>query len=134
MQRKAHQHDAAHPGKRSGGLRLRRHAPAERLAAREQRQAGPFARRVRHCGPHGGLRHGGRIRPLAAFLEVGEQEAQRRDAALRQAGRAGRHERMVHAGAGAVREHVAGLGVRRRIEQGGDAAAVGQRDGGGSGR
>ena len=57
-------------------------------------------------------------------LHVGELVAQRRDAALREPVRDRRHERMRHAGAGAVRQHVAGARPRRRQQQAGDAYRV----------
>ena len=74
------------------------------------------------------VRELGRVGPLAALLHVGKLVAQGRDAALGKLGRDRRHERMVHARAGAVRQHVAGARTRRDEQQAGDALGVADRD------
>ena len=103
------------PGSGSRRLRLRGHAPAERLAAREERHARQRAAPPRRpprapprARPSGGS---GRFEPR---LHVGEVVAQRGDAALGEALGDRGHERMLHARAGAVREHVA---ARARLRQ-----------------
>ncbi len=53
----------------------------------------------------------------------GNWEPQHRDAALRQLAGDGREEGVLHAGAAAVRQHVASLRLRLRIEQRRHAAA-----------
>ena len=52
----------------------------------------------------------------------------RGDAALRQLRRHRNHERMLHAGAGAMGQHMAGAGARRSVEQTGYAEAFTDRD------
>ena len=107
MQRKAEEREAAHARQRRGGLRLRRHPAAERFAAGDQRQVRQALRRLGDRGADGGMGELRRIGPLAAALHVGELVAQRRDAALGEARGGSGHERMGHAGAGAMRQHVA---------------------------
>jgi hypothetical protein len=70
------------------------------------------------------VRELGRVRPPATLLHVGELVAQGGDAALGELDRDRRHERMLHAGAGAMRQHIAGARARRCDEQAGDAARV----------
>ena len=83
----------------------------------------------RDRGAHGGVRDGRRIGPFAAALHVGKLVAQGRDAALGELRRDRRHERMLHARAGAMREDVAGARLRRRLQQARDANAVVDSDG-----
>ena len=119
VQRKSEEGEAADVGQRRHGLRLRGHPAAERLAAGDQRHPGKESRRLGHGGTHGRVRDLRRIGPLAALLHVGELVAQRRDAALAEFGRDRRHERMVHPGARAVRQHIAGraaCGASKRPE------------------
>ena len=82
-----------------------------------------------HRGADRGVRELRRVGPLAAALHVEELVAQRRDAALGEPGGDRRHERMGHAGAGAMREHVTGRAPRRRLQQAGDASVVVDGDG-----
>ena len=56
MQRKSEEHQAAHARQRRSRLRLRRHAAAEGLAAREQRQPGQLARGFGDGRAHGRVR------------------------------------------------------------------------------
>ena len=114
VQREAEEDEAGDAGQRRLGLRLRRHPAAERLAAGEQRQARPgagspsaTAARTAAWATRGGS--GRRERALHRR----ELEAQRGDAALGQAVGDRGHERMVHAGAGAVREDERRLARRR---------------------
>jgi hypothetical protein len=86
-----------------------------------------LARSLGHGRPHRGLGHRRRVGPPAAPFHEGELEAQHRDAALGEAGCDLRHERMLHAGTGAVREHIGGQRRRGRIEQCRDAGVVRQR-------
>ena len=112
MQREAEEDEAADSRQRRRGLRLRRHAAAERLAAGDQRKRG---RKLRGCGDgraHGRVRELRRVGPLAPLLHVGKLVAQRRDAALAELGRDALHERVRHAGPGAVRQHIAGARPR----------------------
>ena len=112
-------------------LRPRRpRAAAERFSPRNERQPRQLARRCRDRGAHDGVRERRRVGPLLAGLHVRELIAQRRDAAREKPGRDSFHERMRHAGAGAMRQHVAGARIRRRLEQGGDAdRAIGDDEG-----
>ena len=131
MQRKSEERQAAHAGQGGGRLRLRGHAAAERLAAGEQRKLRQQPRGFGDRGAHGGVRELGRVGPLAAFLHVGELVAQGRDAALGEFRRDRRHEGVRHAGAGAMRQHIAGARVLRRLQQAGDARGVVDGDGDG---
>src|ERR1019366_4298195 len=70
MQRKADEDEAANAGQRLLGLRLGGHAPAERLAAGEERQPGALRRRLGDGGAHGGMRHGGRVGAPRTLLPV----------------------------------------------------------------
>ena len=128
MQRKAEKDQPAHAGQRFDRLRLRGHAAAERLAAGDERQLRHEPRRLRDGGADGHVRELGRVGPSATLLHVGKLVAQGRDAAIGKLGRDGRHERMVHARAGAVRQHVAGARTRRDEQQAGDALGVADRD------
>jgi hypothetical protein len=85
MQRKAQEREPANAGKRVEGLRLRRHAAAERLATGDQRQFRQALRRLGDRGTHHGMRHLGRVRPLAAALHIKELVPQRGDPALGEA-------------------------------------------------
>ena len=120
MQRKTEKREPANAGQGRKRLRLRRHSPAERSAARDQRQRGTASPGFRHGGANGRMRHRRRIGPLAAFFHVGKLIAQRRNAAFGEASRNRFHRRMGHAGAGAVREHVTRARLRRLDQQGGD--------------
>ena len=70
------------------------------------------------------VRDGRRVGALRALLHERELEAQRRHLARRQALGEGGHRRVRHAGARAVREHVAGAGLRRPEPERGDAAGL----------
>ena len=94
---------------------------------------GNLARGFGDGGAHRGVRELWRIGPLAAFLHVEELVAQGRDAARREFRRDRRHEGVIHAGAGAVRQHVTGARVPRRLQQARDAGLVVDRDGDGLG-
>ena len=115
MQREADEDDAAHTAQRRCGLRLRGHAAAERLAAGDERHAGQSLRCRIDSRAHRRMRKLRRVGPLRAALHVRELVAQRRDAAFGQAVRDRGHERMRHAGAGAVGEHAAGACVARYL-------------------
>ena len=69
------------------------------------------------------------IGPLGAVLGEGKLIPKRRHLSLCEAVGHSRHERVVHASAGAVRQHVAGHGVRRDGEEGGDLLCLGHLDG-----
>ena len=108
MQRESEECEATNAGERLGRLRLRGHAAAEGLAAGEERQAVEDPRRFGNRRADCRLRDRRRVGPLRASLHVGEVVAQRGDAALGEAFGRRAHERMIHAGAGTVREHIAG--------------------------
>jgi hypothetical protein len=110
-------------------LGLRGHAAAERFSAGEQRQAGHEPLRFHDRRAHRRLRKLRRIGPLPAALHVRKLVAQCGNAALRQIGGDRLHERMLHAGARAMRQHVAGAGSRRLVEQAGHAHAFADRNG-----
>jgi hypothetical protein len=116
MQRKSEKREAANARQRRGGLRLRSHPPAERFAAGDQRQIRQELRYLCDRGADGGVGELRRVGPLAAALHVGELVAQGRDPALGEARGCGGHEGMGHAGAGAMRQHVAGGGSRPRLQ------------------
>ena len=82
--------------------------PPNDLPPANSGRRGQRPRGLGHGGAHGGMRDRRRVGALRAALHVGELVAQRRDAALGQAVGDRGHERVRHAGAGAVREHVAG--------------------------
>ena len=65
-----------------------------------------------------------RIGPPGAALHRGKLVAQRGNAALREFRRHRRHERMIHARSGAMRQHIASAGAGRRLQQAGNAKAV----------
>jgi hypothetical protein len=122
---------SAHARQRRGRLRLRGHAAAERLAARDERQRGQKLAGGGRGGAHRRLRQPGRVGPLAALLHVGELIAQGGDAARAELVGDGGHERVRHAGARAVREQVAGARAWRREQQARDAMRLVDRDGDG---
>ena len=101
------------PDERRKRLRLRRHPPAERFSARDQRQSAAASPGLRHRGANRGMRDRRRIRPLAAAFHIGKLVAQRRDAALAEADRNRLHRLVVHACTGPVREHVSCPRMRR---------------------
>ena len=131
MQRKAEKGEPAHARQRRRGLRLRGHAAAEGFAAGNQRKRRQKTRGFSHRRAHRGLRELRRIGALAARLHIRKLIAQARDAALGKFARDRRHERMRHAGAGAVREHVTSARLRRRKQQAGDALRLADCDGDG---
>ena len=128
MQREADEDQAAHARQRRRGLRLRRHPAAERLAAGKQRQTG-----CRACGLATAARTaawataGGSGR-RAPFSIDGNWKRRVAIAALGEAVRDRRHERMGHAGAGSVREDVERARLRRNLQQRGNRRAVVDRD------
>ena len=115
---------------------MRGHTAPEGFASCEEWKTGRESRRLRNCRADCGLGEFGRIRSFGAALHVRKLVAQRGDAALRKALRDGGHELMRHAGAGAVRQHIARMCVGRRLQQTGDAMDIlnydgdGLRDGG----
>ena len=72
-----------------------------------------------------------RIGTFCAPFHIGKLIAQARDPAGREFGRDRCHERVAHAGSGAVRQHVAGSRPRRRLQQAGNtnAGVAGNVDG-----
>jgi hypothetical protein len=105
MQRKAEEDQAAHAFEGRLRLRLRGHAPAERLAAGEQGQVRGSPPGGGHGCADGGVGYGGRIHPLTPKLHIRELKAQRGHVVGAQALGDGRHRAVVHAGAGAMRQN-----------------------------
>ena len=128
MQGKADEDEAGHAGQRRHGLRLRRHPPAEGLAAGDQAKAGRRSSRGVDGGAHRRLCHRRRVGAARAPLHEGKLVAQAGDAARAEAGGERVHEGVVHAGACPVGEDDAGSGVGRPLEQGRDLACVRHRD------
>src|SRR6266545_3197183 len=88
MQREPEEDQPSHARERRRRLRLRGHAPAERLSAGEQRKLWYKTGGFSYGGADGGMREFGRVRPLAAaLLHVEELVAQGRDATLGKLGR-----------------------------------------------
>src|SRR6266571_7554951 len=114
MEWEPEEHEAAHAGHRLGGLRLRRHSPAERFPAGEDRQTGRLARRLGHRCADRLLRYRRWIRAVLLRLHIGKLEAMRGYPAGFERLRGALHEWMVHAGARAMREHVHVLRVSLR--------------------
>jgi hypothetical protein len=124
MQREAEERETSDIRERLGSLRLRGHAAAERLAAGDQRQAGHELGGLGHRGADGRLGQRRRIGPASALLHVRKLIAHCRDAALGERVRDARHEGMRHAGAGAMRDHVAAPRLGRCLQQTGHAPIV----------
>ena len=129
MERKAEEDEAGDAGERRFAL-----APAtssgRRTTCRRRRAAarrGGASLRRRRRAPRRGRRAAGRAGATPAPSTGTGSAAPRRRAAPRPLGDR-RHERVVHAGAGAVREHVERARVGRRVEQGRDGAAAGDLD------
>jgi hypothetical protein len=129
MEREAEEGEAAHARQGRRSLRLRGHAAAEGFAAGNERELGDTPRRFRHSRAHRLVREHRRIRPLGAAFHIRELVAQARDAALGKTGGNLRHERMRHAGPGAMGEHVTGARAGRNHKEAGDALRVLEFDG-----
>ena len=91
--------------------------PPKDLPPAIERQLRRKPRRLGDRGADGGVRDPRRIGPLAALLHIGELVAERGDAAGFEPLGDRPHERMRHAGAGAMGEHVAGERLRGRNEE-----------------
>ena len=75
VQRKAEEREPAHAGQRLDRLRLRRHAAAERFAARDQRQSGAASRGFADRRPHRGVSDGRRIRAACCLFPCRETDS-----------------------------------------------------------
>jgi hypothetical protein len=124
MQRKTQERKPMDAGQRRNCLRLRRHAAAERFAARDQREPRAVSPGFRDRGAHGGLRHRRRIGPLAGFFHIRELIAQRRHVSFAKAGGNRLHEWMDHAGARAMGKDKARPRLRRPHQESGDGAGI----------
>jgi hypothetical protein len=121
MEGKSQEGQAAHMGERIGRLRLRGHAPAEGLTARNQRQC-RYQRVGRgNGGADGGVANGGRIGSPAALFHVRKLIAQCRDMNCRKIGRQAHHEGMQHARTGTMCHDETGFGLRRTAQDSGHA-------------
>jgi hypothetical protein len=116
MQRKAQEHQTPNPRERRRRVCARRHAAAERLAAREPREPGQ-SRRCVPGGSHRGFGDLGTIRAPPARDHVWKLPPQRRDTVRGERLRGRGHERVAHAGAGTVREHVQRTRTTRSHQQ-----------------
>ncbi len=96
--------ETLHANQRRQCLCLRGHAPAERPAARDERQIRCEPRGRGDGGANRCMAKRGRIRPPALTLHVGELITQDGDAALRESGCHGLHRRVLHPCAGPVRQ------------------------------
>ena len=124
MERESDEYESEHSGEGRCCLRLRGHPSAEGLAAGEQGEPRNEARCRRHRAADRGLGNPGRIGALRAALHVRELIAKRRDTVLREMVGETRHERMRHPRTRAVRHHVAGARVWRRLQETADALVV----------
>ena len=130
VQRKTEEDQAGNAGQRRQRLSLRAHAAAEGLAAREEAKRSEQLGRSRDSRANRGMGDARRIGALAAELHVRELVAQGRDPPRGKTVRRGAHEGMLHAGARAVRQHVAGerIGGRLHERRHADAAVDGNGD------
>lgn len=113
MEGKAQEGEPFDTGQRCLRLRLRGHAPAERLSAGDKLQSRTEPRRLLDCRADGGVRDRRLVGTPLLPLHVRKIEAERRDAAAREACCDLLHEGMPHVRAGAVRQHVAGARMVR---------------------
>jgi hypothetical protein len=123
VERKAEEGESPHARHRGGRLRLRAHPAAERLAAGDERHPRAAPRRLGDGGAHRRVCHLRHVGPLRAARHVRELVAQRRDAASGQPAGDRGHERVRHAGAGAVPEHEARRRAGGRRQQPGHPLA-----------
>ena len=121
VQREAEKDQPAHAGQRRGGLRARRHAAAEGLAAREERQTKDLTRRRDRCRPNRRLRERGTVGPEGACFPRRKLEAQRRHPPRREPVGDSREERVRHAGPCPVRQRQAGERIPRHAHECGHA-------------
>lgn len=119
MQREGQKDQSADPRQRDLCLRLRGHPAAERSAAGEERQIRCEPRSLHHGGANRRLAKGGRVRPPAPALHVGELITQRGYATLRQAVCDGLQRRMLHSRTRSVGQNEHGPGRVRPVEQAG---------------
>jgi hypothetical protein len=105
------------------------HASAERAPTGKERQPGRNVRRLRHRRANRLMAKRRRIGPTRTALHVRKLIAQRRDAERGELARRSAHEGMIHAGARAVSEYIAGARGRRPLEARGDAQPLRYRQG-----
>jgi hypothetical protein len=118
MQREAEEGEAAYAFERLRRLGLRGHAPAKRLAARDDfHRAVRVTCRLRDSGADRRVTQGWRVGALGALLHVGKLIAQRANSQRRQFTRNLCHERMRHPGSRTMREHIKRVRVRRQFQQ-----------------
>jgi hypothetical protein len=86
--------------------RRRCHAPAKRLAARDDWQLGNDLAGPSHRGPHGRLEQGRSVRPPPPGLHIGELIAERGNAMSRERSRDLFQKPMPHARPGTVGHHI----------------------------
>ena len=106
MQRKPEEHDAAHVGERLGGMGARRHAAAERLAAGEPRQRPSSLLAASQTARDRAPRRPPPYRAAPCPPPCTETPSAASRSSASRARPRSRHERMTHASARAVREHV----------------------------
>src|SRR5690606_23910209 len=115
MQGIAHRDDADEAVReRRFGREHRRHAPAHRLAAREQRPFDAFGDGI-HDGPEGTDEHRRLVGCTSLPRLVGKVEGHDADAVRLQVAGSAAHPRMVVAGTGARREYEGGPGAARGV-------------------
>ena len=91
------------------------HAPAKGFPAGKERQIGTQAQRFGDGGSNGGMRNVGSIGTFFPLLHKGELKAQSGYPEFCEFLCECRHERVGHAGAGAMGEHAAGACVARYL-------------------
>src|SRR5216683_5437861 len=120
MQWKTQERKSADASQRRNGLRLRRHATAERFAPGNKGQPRAASRRFLHRRPHRGMSDRRRIRSPAGFFHIRELIAQRRDTAVAKPARNQLHKWMGHPRAGAMGKDKARARRQRPEQERGD--------------
>jgi len=105
MQRKSEEHQSVNLWQRGSSLRLRGHSSPEGASASDERQLRCESRSFRDGRTHCSVTQGGSIGAPAALFHIGELVTERGDVPLGKSGGDSLQRRMLHSGAGSVREH-----------------------------